>query len=121
MSKERELLKRSVEIIESLGPGHEAYNLIDEIGELLAQPEQEPVAWMDPENYKQVIARTDGALRYITRTPNDGDVPLYISPPKRKPIFNYTTPDYITGEYLEAYDLGFSDAEKAHGIGVGDE
>jgi len=36
---------------------------------------------------------------------------------KRKPIFDYITPDYITGEYLEAYDLGFSDAEKAHGIG----
>ena len=44
MSKERELLKRSVRIIESLGPDYEAYNLIDKIGELLAQPEQtEPV------------------------------------------------------------------------------
>jgi hypothetical protein len=41
---------------------------------------------------------------------------------KREPIFNYTAPDYITGEYLEAYDLGFSDAEKAHGItGGGNE
>lgn len=40
---------------------------------------------------------------------------------KRKPIFNYTAPDYITGEYLEAYDLGFSDAEKAHGITGGGE
>ena len=46
MSKERELLERSVRIIESLGPDYEAYNLIDKIGELLAQPEQteqEPV------------------------------------------------------------------------------
>lgn len=41
---------------------------------------------------------------------------LYTAPPKREPIFNYTAPDYITGEYLEAYDLGFRDAEKAHGI-----
>ena len=39
MSKERELLKRSVRIIESLGPDDEAYNLIDKITELLAQPE----------------------------------------------------------------------------------
>ena len=46
MSKERELLERSVRIIESLGPDYEAYNLIDKIGEPLAQPEQteqEPV------------------------------------------------------------------------------
>jgi hypothetical protein len=44
------------------------------------------------------------------------------APPKRAPIFNYISPDYITGEYLEAYDLGFSDAEKAHGItGVDDD
>ena len=78
--------------------------------------------------------------------PNPNYIPLYISPPKReqpvitqreeyqrgytqaeidlkrKPIFNYTAPDYITGEYLEAYDLGFSDAEKAHDItGVVDD
>ena len=40
MSKERELLERSVRIIED----YEAYNLIDKIEELLAQPEQtEPV------------------------------------------------------------------------------
>jgi hypothetical protein len=40
---------------------------------------------------------------------------------KRKPIFNYTDPpDYITGEYLEAYHFGFRDAEKAHGIGGGE-
>ena len=38
MSIERELLKRSVRIIESLGPDHEAYNLIDKIEELLATP-----------------------------------------------------------------------------------
>ena len=46
MSKEKELLKRSVRIIESLGPDYEAYNLIDKIEELLAQPEkteQEPI------------------------------------------------------------------------------
>ena len=53
MSKERELLKRSVRIIESLGPDYEAYNLIDKIGELLAQPEQpEPVYW---ENEKKAL------------------------------------------------------------------
>ena len=53
MSNERELLERSVRIIESLGPDYEAYNLIDKIGELLAQPEQpEPVYW---ENEKKAL------------------------------------------------------------------
>ena len=62
MSKERKLLKRAVRIIESLGPGHEAYNLIDKIEELLAQPKhipdvgnmgtQEPVYW---ENEKKAL------------------------------------------------------------------
>ena len=53
MSKEKELLKRSVRIIESLGPDYEAYNLIDKIEELLAQPEQpEPVYW---ENEKKAL------------------------------------------------------------------
>ena len=53
MSKERELLERSVRIIESLGPDYEAYNLIDNIGELLAQPEQpEPGQW---ENEKKAL------------------------------------------------------------------
>ena len=62
MNRERELLERSVRIIESLGPDYEAYNLIDKIEELLAQPEhipdvgnmvtQEPVYW---ENEKKAL------------------------------------------------------------------
>ena len=50
MSKERELLKRSVRIIESLGPDYEAYNLIDKIGELLAQPEEEEDEYISEES-----------------------------------------------------------------------
>ena len=62
MSKERELLRAALDF---LYPRRWV--------------EQEPVAWIDPENYKQVIAKPQGALRYITRTPRDGDIPLYTS------------------------------------------
>ena len=80
MSKVRELLKK---ILATRWLDHA---LSCEVEKLLAQPEQEPVVWIDPENYKQAIAKPDGALRYITRTPNDGDIPLYASPPKHEPL-----------------------------------
>ena len=48
--------------------------------ELEAMADQKPVAWIDPNNLKEVLARETGALRYLTRTPSPGDVPLYIAP-----------------------------------------
>ena len=144
MSKERELLNRSRYNLDR----EYCADLIDEIQELLAQaeqdniqylldqvarltaenamlkekwlpqpePEQEPVAWLH-----EGIDETGETVRSIYHHfyEHANLIPLYTAPPKRKPIFNYTAPDYITGEYLEAYDLGFRDAEKAHGIGVG--
>ena len=47
--------------------------------------DQKPVAWIDPNNLKEVLARETGALRYLTRTPSPGDVPLYIAPQPRIP------------------------------------
>lgn len=77
MSKERELLKRSVRIIESLGPDYEAYNLIDKIEELLTQPEhipdvgnmvtQEPVYW---ENEKKALLNE---IDHLTNRPAQPD------------------------------------------------
>lgn len=101
MRKERELLRAALDFLYPrrwVEP--EQQQVLDvltrDIEELLAQPEhipdvgnmveQEPVAWIDPENYKQVIAKPYGALRYITRTPNEGDIPLYTSPPTREPL-----------------------------------
>lgn len=53
--------------------------------ELEAMADQKPVAWIDPNNLKEVLARETGALRYLTRTPSPGDVPLYIAPQPRIP------------------------------------
>jgi hypothetical protein len=58
--------------------------------ELLAQPEQEPVAWIDVGSLKSLQAATGYALRYLTNDTenlNVDDVPLYTSPPtKREPL-----------------------------------
>ena len=80
--------------------------------------EQEPVAWIDPENYKQVIANPYGALRYLTRTPNDGDIPFYASPQKREPLSDTRCPypEETSGEYRDGFTDGILYAEKAHGI-----
>ena len=121
MSKERELLERWVS---QFGNLRHDFNLLTKTKELLAQPEHipdvgnmvEPVAWLH-----EGLDETGEPVRSIYHHfyEHANLIPLYTAPPKRKPIFNYTAPDYITGEYLEAYDLGFRDAEKAHGIGVG--
>ncbi len=127
MSKERALLVRAFTVIDS----RDFPVLCKEIEELLAQPElstdslqldkQEPVVWIDPENYKQAIAKPDGALRYITRTPNDGDIPLYTSPPKREPLsYRHTANMFHANKKATnavCYWEGVYDAEKAHGIG----
>lgn len=133
MSKERELLKECRLMLDNPINGTAGRNLQIRITELLAQPEtkQEPVAWIDPENYKQVIARADGALRYITRTPNDVDVPLYTSPQKRERLSDEAIMKIATKVCLE--DMGIEmnpkdfkgtgvfelskAIEKAHGIG----
>ena len=157
MNKERELLRAALDFLYPrrwVEP--EQQQVLDvltrAIEELLAQPEhipdvgnrveQEPVAWIDPENYKQVIAKPQGALRFITRTPSDGDIPLYTSPPQREPLsdeeifeIGYKAGFAIDGiEGDLALDYGFLDEdgdvdnepyfklvraiEKAHGIGV---
>jgi len=96
--------------------------LLKDISELLAQPEQEPVAW-------QLVANfiTDGdILQYTYSKPRDElyeyyrVTPLYTSPPKREPLSTDTMLKLIT-EHRD-FPLNLVRAiEKAHGIGVDDE
>ena len=66
MSRERELLRKVVAVAKG--------ELVDEIKELLAQPEQEPVGWWDEK------------LGFFKEKHFDQLQPLYLSPPKRKPL-----------------------------------
>lgn len=131
MSKERELLKKAIQIIETLGPDEEAYEFINEI--LLLEPEQEPVGivrtiggYPDESDH---IAEWTCSFKYL----KDGDK-LYLTPPKREPLgveeinecmensdsFGFNGDVYIA-DAINAFENFARAIEKAHGIGVDDE
>jgi hypothetical protein len=124
MSKERELLRRVVSSNWQIGTI--TVVLHEEIEELLAQPEQEPVAWMYERQKGDFTERT---LSVGFEKNFDGiTIPLYTSPPKRKPLSNEDIANLeIQSKTLDTLDYrygfieGFLCAEKAHGIGVDDE
>ena len=106
MSKERELLEKI------LATGWLNNTISCEVEELLAQPEQEPVAWM---------CNLMGDVVTYRPNVNNGYTPLYTSPPKREPL---SDKDIGKGFLLtdvwhryECFIAGVRFAEKAHGIG----
>ena len=133
MNRERELLERSVRIIESLGPDYEAYNLIDKIEELLAQPEhipdvgnmvtQEPVYW---ENEKKALLNEIDHLTNRLAQPELSTDSLQLDEQdlREKPLSEQFI-SVANQSSLEATRLAFRQgvrfAEKAHGITGGGE
>jgi len=126
MTIERELLAHIIGFVRPQDwhdeDAHVISVLVDNIKELLAQPEQEPVAWLYERQNGDFTERT---LSVGFEKNFDGvTIPLYTSPPKREPLSdaammhramvnNYHAPS--------AYCRGFRDAEKVHGIGVDNE
>jgi hypothetical protein len=137
VSRERELLKRVISG-DNKGDFFISYDLYKEIYEFLAQPEQEPVAWMslsDIEwmnivNHPKILELTDGrhnseeAVNLAVKMTeekckkNNSD-----SIPKRPPL----TPQQISegnqsmfNVTRDAFVNGIRFAEKAHGIGGGE-
>jgi len=106
MSKERELLQR---VVEYMWVG----DIVEEIKELLAQPEQEqePVAWMND---------SGGCFLSDGNKYSENWIALYTAPPKRERL----TPQQISegnqsmfNVTREAFKQGVKFAEKMHGIG----
>ena len=143
MSEERETLITDLSINAVDGFFYITQELQSEIRELLAQPKQEPVAWMslsDIEwmnivNHPKILELTDGrhnseeAVNLAVKMTeekckkNNSD-----SIPKREPlsdeevIAKYRAIAVDNALYVPTYYAGFRDAEKAHGItGVDDE
>lgn len=117
MSKERELLNRSRYNLDR----EYCADLIDEIQELLAQPEQEPVAYLH-----EGIDETGETVRriYCHFYEHANLIPLYTAPPKRKPLSDETIAKLWGESYSGTTQMvrNFARAiEKAHGIGVDDE
>jgi hypothetical protein len=127
MNKERELLERALQLIDDAYEGQIALSLCNEIQELLAQPEQEPVAWMQDDIELYVQEEKDIVRGYV--------IPLYTSPPEQEPVvLQYRTKANYGGyewsrwidcskEFYERREKtplrnGFCyEVRKAHGIG----
>jgi len=123
MSIEIALLRRVKVLLEgsNMEPlQRQADLIIGEIKELLAQPEQEPVAW-------KVIDGTNGEFMFSRVKPMERNykfdvvIPLYTSPPTREPITGkeisngFKADDDATHPY--SYWAGINFAEKHHDIG----
>ena len=126
MSRERELLLVALDYLCTVGWGEAdrfaIVALVENIKELLAQPEQEPVGVVRtiggyPDNSEHVVDWVR-PYKYL----KDGDR-LYTAPPKREPIEDgelevwYSQHTWAMDK--QEYMWGFRDAEKAHGIGEG--
>ncbi len=123
MSKERDLLEQCRMYLSSLGMFVEHSTLINEIDELLTQPEQKPVAWIDDGSLKSLQESTGYALRFLTNDTEslkNTDVPLYLAPPTRNPL---TRQQISVGNQSmlnvtrDAFVKGVKFAEQQHGIG----
>ena len=122
MSKERELLEETLVVLEMVHM--DECDLYFAIEELLAQPEQEPVAWRGI-NFTQ--AEGDWLYRDIDEPFTDSNFnnvgeALYLAPPPRKPL---SLSEIVEGSGLGkktfGYTCGFEDgvkwAEFMHDIG----
>jgi hypothetical protein len=99
MSKERELLKQIQQFL--LCDCEDIYGFAADIEEILTQPEQEPVAWM---NESGSCFLSDGN-KY-----SDLWTPLYTAPPKREP------PQTAREMYQRGHADGVRFAKKEHGL-----
>ena len=131
MSKERELLQRCLDEFEYKGVA--CNELCIDINKLLAQPEQEPVAWMWTRNYEgggytnKVFEFLNDAEEYAkdSKTLKSPDIirPLYTAPPKRERITDeeiYNRCCAMDNSYTCNFIDGVEWAEEHHGIGGGE-
>ena len=130
MSKERELLRRVKVLLEcsNMEPLQRQTDLIvGEIKELLAQPEQEPVAWMYDhqievgyDKYTEVnIIET--CARNLESNNCINIRPLYLAPSKQEPLSVGRIADLWTDINTNSVRNFARAIEKEHGIGVDNE
>ena len=132
MSKERELLKAIVlkaDGVEGIGLSL----IIKESKELLAQPEQEPVAWQFRTFHGEDTVCsgwdvwedcTELKFNNVSEYVTNGFYQvrkLYTSPTTREPLREVVIVklfgDHTIAIHADSYWAGIEDAEKAHGIG----
>ena len=132
MSKERDLLLVALDFLDprrwSDPSDQHVLNIISrDIELLLAQPEQEPAAWIIETEIHGKLSEwvcTDKKHYMEAHDGTKDPIPLYTEPPTRKPLsdkeITKNTPKLIhIGERL-AFHAGVRFAEKHHGIGGGE-
>jgi len=110
-----EALKLALEALDGLSEPYDVLKAQKAIREALAQPEQEPVAWG--------MMNDDGKI-YDCICPEEHDrvegeytVPLYTTPPQRKPLSNQKIIEMYNEPRSDAEMIEFARAiEAAHGI-----
>jgi isopenicillin N synthase-like dioxygenase len=137
MSEERELLKRFLTVINIRLNGTACASLIKDAKELLAQPEQKPVAWfslsdiewMNIVNNKKILELTNGRhnseeavnlavkmTEEICKKKNSNSIPI----PNREPFGpeerERLSKAYNTKAEQTAFEEGIIFAEISHGI-----
>jgi hypothetical protein len=120
MSIERELLKKVISG-DNKGDFFVSYDLYKEIYEFLAQPEQEPEAWIIVNKETGYRTQVSDLTPFLYHREIFEVIPLYTAPPKREPLINiyvlnaFKADDEATHPY--SYWAGVEFAEKHHGIG----
>ena len=119
MSKARELLKRVISGDDD-GDFFISHRLCKDIETFLAQPEQEPVAWM-------LIDKETGARIPKAYKPEHGVnkdrwelYPLFASPPTREPLSDEEICEILLKKEWRGFVELVRIIEKAHGIGGGE-
>lgn len=117
MNKQREALKLALEAIKNpLGFGAVRLEAIcEEIREALAEPEPEPVAWMCPHDPERETAFSWRSSMCESSDCGHQRVPLYTSPPARKPLTDNTLWEMWVESPSDVMRFARS-IERAHGI-----
>jgi hypothetical protein len=119
MTTQTEALKLALEALEGFYEygydRRECFEHITAIKEALAQPEQEPVAWVVYSSAENYIVWADKGKRLKQNTP------LYTTPPQRKPLTHEQRFDLLTKfephkNKWEAPAILIDMVEAAHGI-----
>lgn len=119
MSIERELLKKVISG-DKKGDFFVSYDLYKEIYEFLAQPEQQPEAWIIVNKETGYRTQVSDLTPFLYNREIFEVIPLYTAPPKRERINHDDILDRsIDGsfEYKDGFMDGVMFAENHHGIG----
>lgn len=122
MIKERDLLEKVISG-DNKGDFFVSYDLYKEIYEFLAQPEQEPEAWIIVNKETGYRTQVSDLTPFLYHREIFEVIPLYTAPPKREPLSEKEireSNESMLNVTRETFIKGVRFAEVMHGIGGGE-